>query len=144
MLWSTKVLHANFPLNLCNIFNHVHENHSHLTRACSQGNLVPPRCKNSFDKCKFTYRGSISFNGLPTTAVSPLPSSIGAFKHTSVFYSNNFFGGFTPCAIPSIFNRIFIFIKLLMHVCNSSSPFQHEPSCARSNGPPDLHYLYNK
>ena len=76
-----KSLTCKLPTNLCNIFNHVHETHSHLTRACSQGNLVPPRCKNNSDKRKFTYRWSISFNDLPTTAKRPLPSSIGAFKH---------------------------------------------------------------
>ena len=110
-----KSLTCKLPTNLCNIFNHVHDTHNHLTRACSQGNLVPPRCKNNSDNRKFTYRGSTSFNDLPTTAKSPLPSSIGAFKH--ILSQNCFLMIFTLCAIPSIFKRIFIFITLLMHVC---------------------------
>ena len=63
---------------ICVVF---HETHSHLTRACSQGNLVPSWCKNNSNKRKFTYRRSTSFNDLPTTAKSLLPSSIGDFKH---------------------------------------------------------------
>ena len=44
MSWSTKLN------DLCNIFNHFHETHSHLTRSSYQSYLVPPRCKNNSEK----------------------------------------------------------------------------------------------
>ena len=65
------VLHANFPLT-CAVFliNHGHETNSHLTRECSQGNLVFLLCKYNSDKHKFAYRGTTSFNELPTNMAS--------------------------------------------------------------------------
>ena len=38
-----KSLACKLPSNLCNIFNHVHKIHNHVTRASVNGNLPPPQ-----------------------------------------------------------------------------------------------------
>lgn len=76
-----KSLTNSLPSNLCNILNQVSESHSHRTRAGSNGNLVPPPCKNMSDKRKFTYRGVVSFNDLPAVAKHPLPAKLSTFKY---------------------------------------------------------------
>ena len=102
-----KSLTCKLPTNLCNIFNHVHETHSHLTRVCFQGNLVPPRCKNNSDKRKFTYRGSTSFNDLPTTAKSPFHQVLAL---SNIFYPNNSFWWFLPYVQFLLFLNIFLYL----------------------------------
>lgn len=68
------------PSPLCNIFHTVASSHSHLTRAGSQGNLVIPPCKSESAKRKFTSRGVVSFNSLPSHVKAPLPPTPGHFK----------------------------------------------------------------
>lgn len=76
-----KSLACTLPTNLCNIFTPVSESHKYRTRAGSNGNLVPPPCKNVSAKRKFRSRGVASFNNLPLMAKQPLPSSLATFKY---------------------------------------------------------------
>ena len=75
-----KSLSCNVPSNLCNIFTTLSNSHSYSTRACCQGNLVLPPCRNTSDTRKFTYRGASAFNNLPAAAKSPLPVKLAIFK----------------------------------------------------------------
>ena len=121
MLWSTKVLHANFPL-ICAIFSIMFMKPSHLTRACSQGIWFHPDARiipTNVNLLTSSYRESTSFNDLATRPYCKKPPcpSIKYWRFQTYFIPITYFCGFYPMCN---FKCIFIFMKLLMHVCNSS------------------------
>ena len=73
-------LTCNLPSNLCNIFNCAHETHTHVTRSSTHGNLIPQACKNNSARRKFTSRGVVSFNSLPSSIKNPLPPNVKSLK----------------------------------------------------------------
>jgi len=76
-----KSLANKLPSPLCDIFSFVSSTHKHSTRSSVHGNLVPPPNQSTSSKRKFSSRGVISFNHLPTPAKTPLPVTVGVFKH---------------------------------------------------------------